>query len=154
MNKNDYIKAVDNLKASDELKEKILNNSKPVKKNYRKYIIAAASFFIVIIAAGAFIIPNMTMGKSADSNQAEEKAMVNYDMASADNGESSNPDSHIIFAVTALPDGEQTKINTGLSFWDYTEDGRNIAVHLIGDGFEYIVTVNEEDTEIISVEKE
>jgi hypothetical protein len=154
MNKNDYIKAVDNLKASDELKEKILKNSKPVKKNYRKYIIAAASFFIVIIAVGAFIIPNMTMGKSADSNQAEEKALINYDIAVAEDRELSVQDSHILFAVTALPDEEQTKVNTELSFWDYTEDGRNIAVHLIGDGFEYIVTVNEEDTEIISVEKE
>ncbi len=78
MNKDDYIKAVDNITAPDSLKEKIINQNNIEKKTgikkYYKVIAAVAACLVVIVGFSA--VSGITMG----SSKAE------YDAAPVENG--------------------------------------------------------------------
>ena len=83
MNKDDYIKAVDNITAPDSLKEKIRNQNnidkKTGMKKYYKVIAAVAACLVVIVGFSA--VSGITMGNKAKS----DAAPVENGFYSADN---------------------------------------------------------------------
>lgn len=89
MNKDDYIKAVDEITAPDSLKEKIENAKKdaPKKKKFPLKAVAAIAACFVLVA-GVISVSGMTMGKaSSDSIKSENNYGYSADMKSEESAD-------------------------------------------------------------------
>ena len=73
VNKNEYIKAVDEIKLDDAAREKILAmaNSKK-KRNYKTVISVAAAFVIIVAVAAVAVLPKLGAKNSADAEIANQ----------------------------------------------------------------------------------
>lgn len=162
MNKDDYIRAVDNIHASDELKNRILAERTQKKFILKKQIIAVACIFfaVMIPVAGVIVIRNTRMGKSADKSDAlyydivEENAVenINPDGKSQENNASISADSrHIEFALTALSGWDTSEFDLSESYCTYNDNDKTVTVHFIGEKEKIDVTVSDDDTQIINM---
>lgn len=71
MNKDDYIKAVDNITAPDSLKEKIRNQNNIERKNgMKKYKVIAAAAACLVVIVGFSAVSGITMGSKAEDSAA------------------------------------------------------------------------------------
>ena len=70
VNKNEYIKAVDEMKLDDAAREKILAMADSKKKrNYKTVISVAAAFIIIVAVAAVAVLPKLGAKKSTALNQ-------------------------------------------------------------------------------------